>query len=275
MTRRDCSLEVGRWRVDVLELGLARHPRSWVWPDAGADEWMWSPINVVLARSSTETVLVDAGAGILGPWWPHEGFSCDLDHGLTRAGVSIAEIDRIVLTHLDFDHVGGVLSGAWPSDLKPAFPGVPVTLLREAVSVARTQEAHEPLNAATRSIEMLGREGLLVAAPESGELTAELCLRAAPGHRPGHATVEIGPPGHEVVFLADVLHHPVHATHPEWDSLADADVELALATRRGMLAELSQRAVPVFAAHISAAAPLRVETDGEAWRLVPLGATLL
>jgi glyoxylase-like metal-dependent hydrolase (beta-lactamase superfamily II) len=234
---------------------------------------MWSPINVVLARSRSETILVDAGAGILGSWWPHEGFSCDLDAALTRAGTTAEEIDRVVLTHLDFDHVGGVLSGSWPDDLEPAFPATPVVVRPQAAAAARIQDADEPLNAGTRAVRLLEAAGLLVAATDA-DLAAELRLRPAPGHRPGHAIVEIGPPNHEIVFLADVLHHTVHAAHPEWDALADEDVEQALATRRRLLAELATRAAPTFAAHIPAETPLVVEADQDSWRFRPYLARL-
>ena len=176
-------LRAGRWQVDVLELGQARHPWSWVSPEPEAEEWMWSPINVVLARSSSETILVDTGAGILGPWWPYEGFSCDLEGALERAGFAASEIDRIVLTHLDLDHVGGVVSGSWPDDLAPAFPGVPVIVHAEAAAAARLQAEDEPLNAATRSVRLLEDADLLVEATRGGPRT-----RAPLAPRPGAPT---------------------------------------------------------------------------------------
>jgi glyoxylase-like metal-dependent hydrolase (beta-lactamase superfamily II) len=138
----------------------------------------------------------------------------------------------------------------------------------EAAAAARLQAWDEPLNAATTSVRLLEDADLLVEATDA-DLAPELRMRLAPGHRPGHAIVEIGPPGNDVVFLADTLHHRLHAAHPEWDAVADDDVALALATRRRLLAELAERAVPVFAAHIPAEEPLLVEADQAAWRFRP------
>ena len=72
---RDLSLSVDGLRVDVLEAGRARHPGSWVSPESAVDEWLWSPINVVLVRGGGGMTLIDAGAGSLGTWWPHKGTS--------------------------------------------------------------------------------------------------------------------------------------------------------------------------------------------------------
>ena len=266
---RDTTMDVAGLQVAVLEAGTARHPGAWVGPHSVPD-WMWSPINVVLVRDGTQTLLVDTGIGGLTWWWPHEGIVCDLDAALARAGCSRADVDRIVMTHLDFDHVGGLVSGAWPDGLVPAFPAAEVHVLEAAVDAARRAGPDEPLNAATRVVATLDAAGVVVEADDGATVAPGATLRAAPGHRPGHAMVELGSPAEKVVFLADVLHHPLHARHPEWDGLGDEDVALALETRRTVLFELAGSGTPVFAAHISAAEPLVVESTGDAWALSPL-----
>ena len=263
---RDVSFSVDGLRVNVLEAGRARHPGSWVSPDAAEDEWLWSPINVVLVRGGRTTTLIDAGAGILGAWWPHDGFVCDLEAALARAGISTTEVTKLVLTHLDFDHVGGAIAGVWPDELTAAFPGVPVVALGEAVTAADAGDADAPMNAATRAVAVLRGARLLEPVWDGVEISPGVRIRSAPGHRPGHALIEIGSSDARVVFIADVLHHPVHARHPEWDMLADEDVGLALQTRRTVLSDLADTGTRVFAAHIAADPPLTVARDGGAWQ---------
>jgi glyoxylase-like metal-dependent hydrolase (beta-lactamase superfamily II) len=266
---RDTTLSVAGLEITVLEAGTARHPGAWVGPPPSVADWLWSPINVVLVRDGTETLLVDTAIGELGSWWPHEGLVCDLDGALARAGCSRGDVDRIVMTHLDFDHAGGLVSGAWPDGLVPAFDGVHVHVLSEAIGAARRDDPDAPLNAGTRVIAALHDAGLLVEIDDGTTIAPGVTLRSAPGHRPGHAIVELGSADEKVVFLADVLHHPLHAGHPEWDALADENVPLALATRRRILAELADTGTLVFAAHISAAEPLLVRSAGDAWIVSP------
>src|SRR5215204_1369476 len=110
----------GRWHVELVEVGSGRHPGSWIGPDY--PKWYWSPINVVLLRGDHELVLIDCGAGITGSWWPFEGFRSDTEAALMDAGVAPSDVELIVLTHLDYDHAGGLLQGNWPNDLRLSFP---------------------------------------------------------------------------------------------------------------------------------------------------------
>jgi glyoxylase-like metal-dependent hydrolase (beta-lactamase superfamily II) len=70
------------------------------------------------------------------------------------------------------------------------------------------------------------------------------------------------------LFIADTLHHPVHATHPEWDGGADMQPELALATRRAVLQELADRGIRTAASHVRGIQ--RVARDGDTHRFIPV-----
>src|SRR6266516_6931339 len=61
--------------------------------------------NVVLLRGAAGTVLIDTAAGELDAQW--EGAESHLAEALAPY-CRLEEIDTVVLTHLDFDHFGGV-----------------------------------------------------------------------------------------------------------------------------------------------------------------------
>ena len=87
-------------------------------------------------------------------------------------------------------------------------------------------------------IAALDRAGLLEGYEEGDEPAPGLRLRSAPGHRVGHSILEIGA---SLVHAVDIVHHPLHVEHLEWDRTWDAEPEVALATRRAILSELAER----------------------------------
>jgi glyoxylase-like metal-dependent hydrolase (beta-lactamase superfamily II) len=182
--------------------------------------------------------------------------------------VAPEDLDLIVLTHLDFDHAGGLLRGEWPDRLELVYPGVPVAVPEAAVAWARDADADAELNMGSRLVDVLERERALRTLGDGAELAPSIRFRASPGHRAGHCCVEIR--GDDpLVHLADVLHHEVHAEHPEWDSQADAEPELALATRRSWLAALAASGTRCVISHVAGPGALRIERAGDAFRFLP------
>jgi metal-dependent hydrolase (beta-lactamase superfamily II) len=66
-------------------------------------EWA---LNVVVVRNGGRTILIDAGMGVEFPDLPRAG---RLVQRLEAAGIDLASVTDVVLTHLHMDHVGGLL----------------------------------------------------------------------------------------------------------------------------------------------------------------------
>jgi glyoxylase-like metal-dependent hydrolase (beta-lactamase superfamily II) len=205
--------------------------------------------NVVLLRRGGRTILIDTAAGQLDSEW--EGATSNLEDALAAHGCALADIDTVILTHLDFDHCGGA-------------PGVPA----ERVVVTGTAAAWARALPADRSARQVldAVAGRLDEVEDGAEVVPGVRIVEAPGHRGGHACVEIGDDGTRRVFLADVIHHPSHVEHPEWDHEFDTDPETGLVTRRRWLGRLAGTGVLCAASHIDGWGTIEPAGDGYRWR---------
>src|ERR1700761_9165447 len=76
-------------------------------------EWA---LNVVVVRSGGRTVLIDAGMGMEFPDLPRAGRTVKR---LEAAGIDLASVTDVVLTHMHMDHVGGLLVDGVRERLRP------------------------------------------------------------------------------------------------------------------------------------------------------------
>jgi glyoxylase-like metal-dependent hydrolase (beta-lactamase superfamily II) len=124
------------WTATLIEAGKLPIEPGDIAPGGVFSGRVWAPVNVLLLRGHGRTVLVDAGSGPFVSVWP--GLTDDLPGRLEAESASPG---LLVLTHFDFDHSGGLVTGTAPDELRPTFPGVTVLAPAEALAEARAVDA--------------------------------------------------------------------------------------------------------------------------------------
>jgi glyoxylase-like metal-dependent hydrolase (beta-lactamase superfamily II) len=184
---------------------------------------------------------------------------------LAEAGFSHEDIDVVVLSHLHFDHAGGLLT-AWKEGeaAQLLFPNA--TFVASAAHVARARDPHSRDRASfiPELLPLLEASGRfeVVDGPYSQALGKAVRFHFSEGHTPGLMLAEIvGPAGHGgVVFCADLIpgrawvHLPVTMGYDRYpERLIDEKLDF--------LADKLERGVRLFFTHDTACAMARVQRD--------------
>lgn len=259
---------------DQLAAAAARLPPGMV--DAESNSILLS-FNSYVVETAGKVVLIDAGIGngkerLDRPHW-HRRDGLFMA-ALTEMGFAPERVDIVINTHMHADHVGWNTVADDNGDWVPAFPnarylapGVDLAFWSERFATEGDALLHGSFADSVVPLLKLGRlEG--VALPH--EIVSGLTLEPAPGHSPGMAVVRLHTDAAEVLFLADVIHHPAQLSDPSKGSNFCMDPAVAAATRRRLLDECAATATIVAPYHFPAPVFGRLRAVGEGFDYVPL-----
>lgn len=213
--------------VDRDELEQALRSRNWPLDRVS------SPYASLYVDTGEYHVLVDTGAG---DFFTTTG---RLPENLVKAGVDLAAVDRVVITHAHPDHIGGLLN----QDGTPTYPNARVYTVEREWDFWLAEDALEKAPGFDHSIKLahkvfdtIGDRFSFIRA--NSELVPGVRLLAAFGHTPGHLAVEVSSAGESVIYLSDAVFHPLHIEHPDWlpDAVYIVDIEQFQETARRLLA---------------------------------------
>lgn len=186
----------------MLDVGAFSSPAG-IWR-RGEDPERWDrfPVPAYLIETDRERILVDTGlnpAAVADPAGHYGGAeSLGLFRFEQEASVAerldLATVTRVVVTHLHFDHAGGLA-------LLP--PSVPVVLQRREWEAAHDQEAIARNFYLQRDYEGLAERLVLVDGDHDLLGDGSVRLLLTPGHTPGHQSLVIG---ERLVLAGDVIH---------------------------------------------------------------------
>ena len=218
------SLEGNTQRLDGGAM-FGNCPRAlwtrWVTPDDA--NRIPLACRAMLVRTADRTVLVEAGVGAFFPPAMRERYGvAEAEHvllgRLAALGVAPEAVDVVVLSHLHFDHAGGVLAAhADGAPLRLAFPNAQYVVGRRAFERAERPHARDRASFVPELPGLLADSGRLELVDDdtSATLGDGWRLEYSDGHTPGLMLPTVDTPDGPVTYLADLcpgvpwLHLPI------------------------------------------------------------------
>ncbi|OYQ26139.1 MULTISPECIES: MBL fold metallo-hydrolase [Pseudomonas] len=234
----------------------------------GPDAFDW-PLNVLVLRSGDQTILVDAGLGGQFPGFPRAG---QFPKRLESAGIDLASVTDVVITHMHMDHIGGLLVDEVKNRLRPdvrihvsatevdfwATPDFTQTTMPTPVPDVLRSTAQQFMDAFHNQLKTFEDEY---------EVAPGVVVKLTGGHTPGHSVVYVNSGGERLTFAGDAL-FPVAFEHPEWHNGFEHDPEEAYRVRVRLMREAAASGELFVATHLPFPSVGRVAIDGDAFRWI-------
>jgi len=204
------------------------------------------------------TVLVDSGiydfpAGSQFAF-PNYSPPPGLPEQMVEAGVDLAAVDHLVITHAHGDHFNATTVER-NGHVEPVFPNARLHLGRGDWERPATQEALQKPD---------HRLGRLVLDEGVSDLGHGVQIIAAPGETPGHQLVRVHSQGQTLYCLGDLYHHVVEVEQPGW-GVKWSDIATAQASRQVFAQRALAEDALLIATHIWGVGHLQRSADGVVW----------
>ena len=228
------------------------------------DAFDWA-LNVVVVRSGGRTILIDAGMGTEFPDLERSGH---VIHRLEAAGVDLAAVTDVVLTHMHMDHVGGLLIDGVKERLRPDLRihvAAAEVKFWEAPDFSRVSMPHGFPDALRKTAKRFVKEyrSQLRTFDEEHEVAPGVVVTRTGGHTPGHSVVRVASGGERLTFAGDLV-FTVGFEHPEWYNGFEHDPEEAVRVRTSLLRELAANGSLLVATHMPFPSVGHVAVAGDA-----------
>jgi glyoxylase-like metal-dependent hydrolase (beta-lactamase superfamily II) len=225
----------------------------------------------LLARTRSETILFEAGIGVYMEPKYRERYGVDepghcLLQSLEERGVSPLQINRIFLSHLHFDHAGGLLS-AWQEGREPEllFPNAKYYVSDQAWERSVHPHVRDRASFIPLLNQKLEASGRLVKLRDCAVFSIDdlqIQMIRSDGHTPGMTCFDLRYGNDRMVYVSDLipgrfwLHPPIAMGY-------DRDPELLVDEKMKLLPSLAHDSAWIFYVHDPDYAVSRVKFDEE------------
>ncbi|WP_027232729.1 MBL fold metallo-hydrolase [Phyllobacterium sp. UNC302MFCol5.2] len=279
------ALKIGEIFVMVVSDGVLPLPGKMLGHNADAADraaWLsynflptdkldWG-LNVVVVRSGGKTILIDAGLGDDPNLnLPRAG---QLAHRLQAAGIELASVTDVILTHMHMDHIGMFLVDGVKEQLRKdlrihvAEAEVKFWTHPDFSHVSMPEGFPDALRAAAKRFAEEYKSNLQTF-KEEYEVAPGVVAKRTGGHTPGHSVVRLASGNDRLMFAGDAV-FAVGFEHPDWFNGFEHDPEEAARVRIRLLKELAATGELLVATHLPFPSIGHVAVEGDAFRWVPI-----
>lgn len=144
---------------------------------------------------------------------------------IQAAGYTADQVDKVVITHMHGDHIGGLSTDGTPTFANASY------ITGAAEFNAWSGTGNENFDAKVKPL-----ADKMTMLDDGGSPAAGITAVAAFGHTPGHMTYMVEDSGTQLLIGADFANHYVWSlAHPDWEVRFDMDKAAAAVTRKRLL----------------------------------------
>ena len=265
----------GDVRVRVVRAG-------WFRPDAGGffgvvPKPLWSRftdtdergrvlcrLNLLLVEAGSKTILVETGTGVR--MTDKDRDIKGIDGGdpavaLRAVGMDPASIDFVVVSHLHYDHAGGMVD----ADGQPNFPNARYVVQRDESDAAHGDELRVAGVMEVEQLDLVRAAGLLAEVRGETELAPGVRVLPTGGHTRGSQAVLFGADGERGIFWGDLI--PTRWQIPvRWTSAFDDYPIQAVEIRNRLVTQAAAEGWWCYFTHDAGELPIRIEQTERGFR---------
>ncbi len=223
--------------------------------------------NVLLIDTGDQKIMIDSGLPPAGG---------QLLQSLAEAGIQPSDIDMVMVTHGDGDHIGGLASYSsakivMPTNSYKLWTEDTAGMIEEFVKLFRgvvpDQDLENMAAGRAKYAEVVKSLGDRVVMVEMGEEVAPgISFLAAPGHRRDHTAVVVESAGNKLLHVADAWRHPIQLKRHDFYCLFDSYPDQLAKTMESLLEKAAAEDFLVFGAHFDFPALIRIGKENGAFK---------
>ena len=164
--------------------------------------------------------------------------------------VKSEDVDLVLITHVDRDHVAGLILQVGDGEL--TYPNARYAIDAGLWEELQKDETYDELPKHLQRLfkALVARlEDRVILCEEESEVAEGITFVPCPGHRPGHAAYEFRTDDTPLLHVGDAFLHPVFLKHFDWPVTGDTLPEMAVESRMALIERIEQTNPLVIATH--------------------------